>query len=318
MKISSRRNKKVRLTNKGNLSLYFIGTGSAFAKTLNQNNLIIVKGSDHLLIDCGTKCSQALHNVGLPLVNIKNYLITHSHADHIGGLEELAGMNMHCYGSPRTGQAFKPTIISSPAVLAGLWEHSLKGGLGAILGRDAQLEDYFDILAVHPRVGPVSNRCPSDRPDRFNMLGRYEFTIFPTDHVQVRCRYDWPTLGLLMTDRKTGQTAFFSGDTRFDPEGLGEMMAAAKINFHEVQLGEHPAPIHALLSEMRTLPEAVRKKTILYHYSDAWDTGAYDFVADEFAGFAQPQHRYTLFDGPKVEGPKVQGRKVQGRKVSDL
>lgn len=309
------------------LTLTFLGVGAAFAKRNFQSNALIEAWSagpdkqaspdDTLLVDFGTTGPLALNHLNskpefsylgrdglIYYPAIRQVLITHQHSDHIGGLEELAGMNMHCYGSPRTGQAFKPTIISSAAVLAGLWEHSLKGGLGAILGRDAQLEDYFDILAVHPPT--------QGSPDRFNMLGRYEFTIFPTDHVQVRRRYDWPTLGLLMTDRKTGQTAFFSGDTRFDPEGLGEMMAAAKINFHEVQLGEHPAPIHALLSEMRTLPEAVRKKTILYHYSDAWDTGAYDFVADEFAGFAQPQHRYTLFDGPKVEGPKVQGPRSEG------
>ena len=49
MKISSRPNKKVKLTSSGDLCLYFIGTGSAFAKTLNQNNLLITKGDDHLL-----------------------------------------------------------------------------------------------------------------------------------------------------------------------------------------------------------------------------------------------------------------------------
>ena len=89
MKISSRRNSRVKLTNRGDLTLYFIGTGSAFARTLNQNNLIVVKGRDHLLVDCGTRCSQALHNVGLALSKIRNYLITHSHADHVGGLEVL-------------------------------------------------------------------------------------------------------------------------------------------------------------------------------------------------------------------------------------
>ena len=43
---------QVALKNDGDLSLFFVGTGAAFAKTLNQNNLLIVKGDDHLLIDC--------------------------------------------------------------------------------------------------------------------------------------------------------------------------------------------------------------------------------------------------------------------------
>ena len=60
MKIS-RKPSKPSLTNKGDLSLYFIGCGSAFAKTLNQNNVLVTKGDAHILIDCGTRCSQALH-----------------------------------------------------------------------------------------------------------------------------------------------------------------------------------------------------------------------------------------------------------------
>jgi len=36
---------QLKLHNPGELEIYFIGTGSAFAKTLNQNNLIIVKAN---------------------------------------------------------------------------------------------------------------------------------------------------------------------------------------------------------------------------------------------------------------------------------
>ena len=79
----------IALRNDGHLSLYFVGTGAAFSKTLNQNNLLIVKGDDHLLIDCGSTCTRALHDVGVKVAELQNFLITHSHADHIGGLEEV-------------------------------------------------------------------------------------------------------------------------------------------------------------------------------------------------------------------------------------
>ena len=61
-------------------------------------------------------------------------------------------------------------------------------------------------------------------------------------------------------------------------------------------IDDGPDPVHAMLSELRTLPKEVRRKTILYHFGDRWDDEAYAFVAVEFAGFAQPRHRYMLFD----------------------
>ncbi|MGB2986820.1 MAG: MBL fold metallo-hydrolase [Phycisphaerae bacterium] len=291
------------------LTFTFLGVGSAFAKKNLQSNALIEAWSadpdrqaapdDTLLVDFGTTGPLALHQLkGVPGFSyldrngvidypaIRRIFITHQHSDHIGGIEELAGMNMHYYGEPKTGPRFKPQIISSSDVLADLWNHSLKGGLSALTGRRAQLEDYFDILAMRP--------AGQEGADRFTMLDRYDFTVFPTDHIQVQRKYDWPSYGLLITDRKTGDTIFYSGDTRFDPEGFGEMLAAAKTVFHEVQLEDQPEPVHSPLSEMRTFPEGIRKKTILYHYGDTWDGGAYDFVADEFAGFAQSQHRYTL------------------------
>ena len=54
-------------------------------------------------------------------------------------------------------------------------------------------------------------------------------------------------------------------------------------------------PVHALLSELRTLPAEIKQKMWLYHYADCWNDEAYGFVPDEFAGFAQPATRYTLF-----------------------
>ena len=74
------------------------------------------------------------------------------------------------------------------------------------------------------------------------------------------------------------------------------MLEAAKLCFHEVQLTDEELPVHALLSQLQTMPEAVKKKTWLYHYGDDWDCGDYDFIDKEFAGFVRPQQRFVLFE----------------------
>ena len=92
------------------------------------------------------------------------------------------------------------------------------------------------------------------------------------------------------------KTAFLSSDTRFDRNLIEKYVAPSRLTFHDVQVVEEPDPVHALLSELRTLPERVRRKMHLYHYGDTWDDPTYTFVDREFAGFAQPHLRYVLFE----------------------
>ncbi len=291
------------------LTLTFLGVGSAFAKRNFQSNVLIeawAKGphdqqapDDTLLVDFGGTGPLALYHLmqteGFEYLNrngainypaIRRVLITHQHADHIGGLEEMAMMNAYVYGS-EMGRPFKPQLISSVSILVNLWDTSLKGGMGASAGRYALLQDYFFILAINP--GETGK-------DHFSMLKRYRFLLFPTDHIQIERRYDWPSYGVYIEDSHTNQSVFFSGDTRFDYPAYARMMEQARICFHDTQLLSQPNPVHALISELRTLPEAVRRKTWLYHYGDKWDSGPFDDVPHAFAGFAEPAKRYVILD----------------------
>ena len=196
-------------------------------------------------------------------------------------------MHRHFFGRGTADAGVKPKLVGTPGVLTDLWAHSLSGGLSAASGAVLTLADYFDVQLIHPHG--------TEHPDRISLLDRFEFSLIPTDHLYVSRRFDWPSYAVFMMDTVQSTTAILSGDTRFDGDMLARLMGDACVIFHDVQLEDTPNPAHALLSELRTLPEKTRKKTYLYHYGDNWDAPCYDFVAREFAGFAQPQQRYVVF-----------------------
>ena len=79
------------LTTDGHLRVVFIGVGSAFSKRNRQSNMLLIQGEHHVLVDCGTQGPLALNDIGLNVLKVRCYLPTHSHAEHIGGMEEVGG-----------------------------------------------------------------------------------------------------------------------------------------------------------------------------------------------------------------------------------
>ena len=69
MKTTPVASRPLTLTNGGSLDLFFLGVGSAFTKRHYQTNLLIVKGDEHLLVDCGTKCTQAFYELCMPVTS---------------------------------------------------------------------------------------------------------------------------------------------------------------------------------------------------------------------------------------------------------
>lgn len=264
----------VALENKGYLSLLFIGTGSAFTKKLYQNNLLVVKGPDHVLIDCGTRTPEALSRLGLSVLTIKNYLITHSHADHIGGLEEVMLMNRYVSKT-------KPTMIAPATYRRYLWDKSLKGGTAyneKVNGQWLGFDDFWNVL--DPLPVPGAGRELSEI-----QLGSIKLAMFRTMHIPDSApswRSSAPSYGIVIDD-----SILFTGDTRFDPGLLTFLQERYELKaiFHDCQFFD--GGVHASIHELETLPAETKAKMWLMHYGDAVETQSENVRALGFAGFAK-------------------------------
>ncbi|MFW5684836.1 MAG: MBL fold metallo-hydrolase [Spirochaetota bacterium] len=282
MKIRASRANALPLTNNGSLSLFAVGTGSAFSKKLYQNNYLVVKGDDHLMIDCGTRTPEALAALGRPVTQIENWLITHSHADHIGGLEEV--MLMGRYVARR-----KPRVIITAEYENVLWNHSLKGGSEyneSHEGAGLQFSDFWEIQRPEWLDG-------YPRETVHTTVGSIDVKAVRTKHFPEQAR-SWAesaySVGLILDDR-----VFFTGDTRFDPELLEsyDRLFNFEVIFHDVQF--FTGGIHASLDELSMLPESMRKRMILMHYPDSFEEHRKRVKDEGFLGFVR-QGAFHTFD----------------------
>jgi ribonuclease BN (tRNA processing enzyme) len=258
------------LRNPSHLELFWIGVGSAASKRNAQSNVLIVKGDTHIMVDLGALGpSSLLQTARLQPMDLKNLLPTHSHADHIGGIEEFFLASR--YGRVKRGGA-KPKCIINEHFQEVLWDRSLRGGLewNEDNGRGQLLSftDYADI--VRPTW-----KTQQPREIWSVSFEGIQLELFRTKHVPDTAA-DWQSsfvsYGMMIDDR-----VLLSGDTRFDPALLEIYADRAEVIFHDVQF--FSGGVHAPLADLRTLPAKWKEKMFLYHYSD-------DFERQDIRDFA--------------------------------
>jgi ribonuclease BN (tRNA processing enzyme) len=272
------------LKNDGRLQLFFIGVGSTFASTLRQTNFLIIKGDTHIQIDYGmTGPSALLETAGLKTTDIGNLSITHSHADHAGGVEAVGLLNRY------VGQKFlgKPKIklIITEEYQNILWDRTLRGGMEyneEEMGskRTLGLGDYSDIVRPTWKTHQPRQIFELD----FNGI---HLEFFRTKHIPDTApgwEASFISYGLFIDEH-----VFVSVDTRFDRELIDMYANKSTVMFHDVQF--FPEGVHAPLDKLRGLPDDIKRKMRLMHYSDDW---AKHDISD-FAGWVEPGVSY-IFD----------------------
>lgn len=243
--------------------LYWLGTGSGLNPALGNTSFLITGNNRSLLVECGSTVPNELVKTG-KIRDVKDIIITHTHADHIGGLESMGFMNY--YALRRRGTDKPNLYLASDDLAHNLWEYSLKGGLEHIMDDEgnaisATLSTYFNI-----HVGK-----------KVSIDGLPVATLFETPHVKNLENY-----GLLFENG-----IYYSGDSLCLPP------SEPKLIFQDCQFFEGKADWHISYKKLkRELFSGVKSKTCLVHLGNGWEKK--DARADGFAGFVKPGDRFNL------------------------
>jgi len=219
------------------LALRFLGVGGAQAPELGSACGVIERdGEPLLMIDCGAEALSAyLERYGEPPRAI---YVTHTHMDHVGGLERLF------YRIYFDAQLRGTIRIHAHAALVPLLQ--------------ARVADYPEVLAEGGanfwdafRLIPVSRGFWCDG---------FWFDVFATRHHAPNTSFGLALQGSMV----------WTGDTRPVPEMLAVHAAHGELVAHDCAL--HGNPSHTGLDDLaREYPAELRGRLMLYHYASEAD-----------------------------------------------
>jgi ribonuclease BN (tRNA processing enzyme) len=220
--------------------LNFLGTGAAHAVELGSSSAVVERdGKPLLLVDCGPDTLDRY--VAAYGEQPRNLYITHTHMDHVGGLERLF-----------TRVWFDDSLRGKTRVFA----HA-----ALVPWLQARVADYPGVLAEGGvnyweafRLVPCS---------RGFWLDGVWFDVFATRHHRPGTSF-----GLALQD-----SFAFTGDTRPIPEMLMQYAGGSEVIAHDCGLVGNPS--HTGVDDIeREYDDGLRARLVLYHYGSKADGDA--------------------------------------------
>ena len=252
------------------MKMTFLGSGAAFTLQNFQSNMLIEKNGKRLLIDAGGDIRFSLNEVGLTSRDIDSIYISHSHTDHIGGLEY---MGFTTYFDP-TKESIK--LFCEGELMYNIWDDSIKGGLKSIQGARITLGDYF-------------KKFPIDRENGYFIWEDIKFTIVQVCHI-VDCYMIVPSYGLMFKG-DNGKNVFITTDTQFAPSQISTFYEQSDIIFQDCETAPFKSGVHAHYTDLATLDKKFKRKMNLYHYQDGEKP---DCKKDGFSGWCKKGQVFEL------------------------
>jgi ribonuclease BN (tRNA processing enzyme) len=220
--------------------LRFLGVGSAMAPELGSASAVLEHADAPLLtIDCGGEALTAY------LAHYRSHpqavFITHTHFDHVGGLERLFAATW--FDPARRGKV----VLFVPAALVPLLQSRVADYPGVLAEGGVNFWDAFHLVPV----------------GRGFWHRALWFDVFPVRHHAPDTAFGLALCGSFI----------YTGDTRPIPEQLQVLGEGNELIAHDC--GLHGNPSHSGVDDLeREYPPDLRARLLLYHYASAVDGDA--------------------------------------------
>ncbi len=228
-----------------------LGVGEAFTARHYTSCMALGARDEWLLIDCPHPLRKMLHEgstaagVRLDLDRITAVAVSHLHADHCCGLEDLGFYSVTVLGRPAR-------LLMHPDVSARVWTGLLAAGME---------------LSWHDPQSPPARR---QLADFFELIDLDEHAPVAVGPFSIECRrtiHGVPTTAFRI--QTSGRTFGFSADTAYDPT-LIDWLAPSNLIVHEATSAGHTG-IHTPYEKLSELPVELRARMRLTHLPDDFD-----------------------------------------------